>query len=317
MPARYFHTIPGSVTLLALATFAANLPGQENSSYVLGVDDQIMVQALHVPSITDKPIRIDKSGFITLPLAGRVRAAGLSVHELERSIRAQLDSFIHDPEVSVSVIEFRSQPISVIGAVTNPGVYQLQGSKTLLELLAMAGGSRPDAADTVRITRRTACGPTLPNAHPDATRQFMVAEISLRQLLEASNPAGNVAICASDVVTIPRARLIYVLGDVRKPGGFPLRDEETATVLQALSMAEGTLRTAAFGSTRILRLQEGGGKRMELPVNLKAIMDAKAPDMAMQPDDILVIPNSATKTALIRAAEAAIQVGTGVVIWRR
>ncbi len=311
------QAIPQSLILFASASLGAAFAWQETPSYVLGADDQITVQALHVPSITDKPIRIDKSGYIVLPLAGRVRAAGLTVLELERSIRAQLDPFIRDPEVTVSVIEFKSQPVTVVGAVTNPGVYQLQGGKTLLELLSMAGGTRPDAADTVRITRQANCPAPLPKRHPDASRQFMVAEISLRQLLDATNPASNITICAKDVITLPRARLVYVLGDVRKPGGFPLRDEETTTVLQAVSMAEGTLRTAALGSARILRVQEDGGKRLELPVDIKAMMNAKKPDMEMRPDDILVIPNSVTKTALIRGAEAAIQLGTGIVIWRR
>lgn len=317
MSRKLFRRIQWRVILLAVAGFASATAQEETSPYVLGADDQITIQALHVPSIADKPIRIDKSGYITLPLAGRVRAAGLSVQELERSIRALLDPFVIDPEVSVNVVEFRSQPITVAGTVTNPGVYQLQGGKKLLELLSMAGGTRPEAADTVHIARRVKCAAALPNARLDATGQFLVGEVSLRTLMDGSNPASNIAICAGDAVTLPRARLVYVLGDVRKPGGFPLRDEETATVLQAVSMAEGLLRTASLSNARILRQQAGGGKRVELPVNLKAMMGAKATDMVLQPDDILVIPSSAAKTVLLRGADAAVQIGTGVVIWRR
>ncbi len=289
----------------------------ESSAYLLGPDDQITIQALHVPDITDKPIRIDRSGYITLPLAGRVQAAGLSVEQLQRAIAARLDEFIQEPEVSVSVAEIRSQPISVTGSVTMPGVYQLQGQKTLIEMLSMAGGPKPDAADLVRITRRTKCTSVpLPNVHQDRETQFMIGEVSLKTLFEAKNPVENVPICPGDVITLPRAQLIYVLGDVHKPGGFALRDQETASVLQAVSLAEGLLRTAAANRAEILRSAPEGGKRVEIVVDLKAVLQGKAPDVALQADDILLVPNSASRTALLRAAEAAVQMGTGVVVWR-
>lgn len=300
------------VTLLAQAPFRTT-PVPERPQYLLGPDDQITIQALHVPDISDKPIRIDHSGFITLPLAGRVQAAGLSVEQLQREITKRLDEFIQEPEVSISVVEIKSQPISVTGSVTTPGVYQLQGEKTLLEMLSMAGGPKTDAADVVRITRRTSCTTIpLPNARQDRETQLMIGEVSLKKLFEAKSPVENVPICSGDVITLPRAQLIYVLGDVKKPGGFALRDQDTASVLQALSLAEGLLRTAASTHAEILRTSPEGGKRKEIAVNLKAVLQGRAPDVALQADDILVVPNSASKAAMYRAVEAAVQVA----VWR-
>jgi polysaccharide export outer membrane protein len=299
--------------VLLAQTPSLKTPATERPQYLLGPDDQITIQALHVPDITDKPIRIDHSGYITLPLAGRVKAAGLSVEQLQSAITARLDEFIQEPEVSISVIEMKSQPISVTGSVTTPGVYQLQGEKTLLEMLSMAGGPKTDAADVVRITRRTACTTVpLPNVRQDRETQLMIGEVSLKTLFEAKSPVENVPICSGDVITLPRAQLIYVLGDVHKPGGFALRDKDTASVLQAVSLAEGLLRTAASTRAEILRTSPEGGKRKEIAVNLKAVMQGRAPDIALQPDDILVVPNSASKAAMYRAVEAAVQVA----VWR-
>ena len=307
-----------SVALAVLAVLRPPSPAQNTGTYLLGPADQVTVQALHVEDITNKPLRVDSSGYITLPLAGRVKAAGLTVEELQTEIAARLRPFIREPEVTVTVEESRSQPVSVVGAVNSPGVYQLQGRKTLIELLSMAGGAKPDAADTVRITRRVACAPlALASVRRDATNQFLVGEVSLRKLLEAKNPEENLTMCPEDVITLPRAALVYVMGEVRKPGGFPLRDQEQVSVLEAISMSEGLLRTAAPTRARILRPTADGSRRTEMPVNLKTILSGKAADVPMQPNDILVIPNSAYKSVVLRGAEAALQMGTGVVIWGR
>jgi polysaccharide export outer membrane protein len=302
------------LALLPPVLYGAETPPTANQA--LGVGDQIIVQALHVPDITSTPIRIDTQGFITLPLAGRIRAAGLSVEDLQKSIAGRLAEFIVEPEVFVNVVEFRSQPVSVVGSVNTPGVYQLQGNKTLAEILALAGGPKPDAADRVRITRREPCsGQALPDSRNDLAANTVVGEVSLSALFEGRNSAGSLAICPGDVITLPRAHLIYVMGEVHKPGGFPLRDQESASVLQAVSLSEGLLNTANSAHALILRTRPEGGKREEINVNLKAILDGKAADVNLNPEDVLLIPNSVAKNALARTAEAMIQIGTGVVIW--
>ena len=144
-----------------------------------------------------------------------------------------------------------------------------------------------------------------------------MAEINLKQLMEARNPAQNIQIRSNDVITVPRADLFYVLGEVHKPGGFTLRDKEHVTVLQALSMSEGLLRTAGGKHARILRADSSEAHRKEIPVNVSKILSGQSPDVPMQPDDILFVPNSAPKSAALRGLEAAVQAGTGVAIWGR
>jgi polysaccharide export outer membrane protein len=158
-----------------------------NRFYALGVEDQITVRALHVEEITETPIRIGGDGYIRLPLAGRIHAAGMTVGELEEAIVGRLRPFVVDPEVWVSVSEFRSGPVSVLGAVKNPGVYQLQGKKTVAEMLSLAGGPDATAASVVKITRGVDRGPIpVASAAVDASGKFNVAEISLVSILKGA-----------------------------------------------------------------------------------------------------------------------------------
>ncbi|HEY1756908.1 MAG TPA: polysaccharide biosynthesis/export family protein [Bryobacteraceae bacterium] len=315
-PARYaaaWLVLHASLAAAYSQPAGAPTPG----AYVLGTDDLITIQVLHVPEITDKPLRIGADGSITLPLIGRVQAAGLSTTTFQDRLATRFGEYLQAPEVSVAIAEFRSQPISVAGSVNTPGVYQLQSGRTLLELLSLAGGAKADASDTIRITRRVQCkAEALPNSRPDVSGQFVVGEVSLRELLEAKGPGVNVAICPGDAITVARAHLVYVLGEVHKPGGFILVDKEAASALEAISMSEGLLRTAAPTHAVILR-PGADGQRQQIPVNLKSIMQGKEKDVTLHAEDILVVPDSMSKNALARTLEAAIQMGTGVVVWGR
>jgi polysaccharide export outer membrane protein len=133
---------------------APESPEQLRSTYVLGPEDQIAIRALDAEEISDKPLRIDLSGYIRLPMAGRLGASGLTIEQLEAQLVERLKTFIRESEVPVSITEFRSQPVSVIGAVKNPGVHQLQGRKTLIEILSLAGGlDRAASPQNSRILR--------------------------------------------------------------------------------------------------------------------------------------------------------------------
>jgi polysaccharide export outer membrane protein len=308
--------------LLALASsfpaLAADSRNGATAGYVLGPDDVIAVEAVEADEISGKPVRIDRSGFIRLPMAGRVQASGLTVEQLENAIAGRLKVYIKEPEVAVSVVEFRSQPVSVLGSVRNPGVHQLQGRKTLVEILSLAGGLADDAGHSVKITRRLEWGRIpLASAADDASGGFSVAEVALKDILEARNPADNILILPNDVISVPRAEMVYVVGQVPRAGGYVLRERETLSVLQALSLAGGLDRVAAPQNARILRAAAGQANRTEIPVDLKKIMAAQAGDVALESEDILFIPASAPKKALGRAAEAAIQLTTGLVIFRR
>jgi polysaccharide biosynthesis/export protein len=291
-------------------------PGQ---SYVLGADDEITVRALDLEDIDPKtPLRIDMRGNISLPLAGRLRAAGLSVEQLEAEITTRLKAFVNEPVVTVTVASFRSQPVSLLGSVTNAGVHQLQGRKTLFEVISMAGGLRQDAGNSIKITRQKEWGPIpLPTAQMDSTGEFWVAEVSVKSVLEAKNPQENIIVQPHDVISVPRGQLIYVIGAVRRAGGFVLGDRETVSVLQALSMAEGLDKASSAKNSKVLRPQPGGTARLEIPVDLAKVLAGKAEDVHLRADDILFVPTSAAKSATMRGVEAAIQIATGVVIWRR
>lgn len=312
------HAQPNSpVAGVAAAAVPAVPEAQLRSTYLLGPDDQISIRAVDADEISDKPVRIDVNGNIRLPMLGRLKASGLTIEQLEAEIAGRLKSFINDPDVSVSIVEFRSQPVSVLGAVRNPGVQQLQGRKTLIEVLSLAGGLAEDAGHSVKITRELAWGRIpLPSAVDDPSGQFSVAEVSLKGIMEASNPAENIVIKPNDIISIPQAEMIYVTGQVQHAGGFVLRERETLTALQALSLAGGLDHYASPQSARILRQASSKANRDEIEVDLKKIMAGQSSDVPLRANDILLIPASAPKKAIVRAAEAALQVGTGLAIYR-
>jgi polysaccharide export outer membrane protein len=289
----------------------------EDAQYVLGPDDQVKIWALGVEEISDKPVRVDPSGNFDLPLVGRVHAAGLTVEQLKSALEQRLASEVRQPQVSIDIVDFGSQPVSVMGAVNHPGVYQLSGRKTVAEVLALAGGLRPDAGPHVKIARQMKWAPIpLANARTDASGDFSVAQLQVRSLLSAANPADNILVRPHDVITVPTAEMIFVVGAVKKAGSFPLNERESVSVLQALSMAEGLGITPKPQDSKILRTVPGSGGRREIPVDLKKVMTGKAEDMALRANDILFVPDSTSKKVAGRALEAVIQTATGIMIWR-
>jgi polysaccharide export outer membrane protein len=222
------------------------------------------------------------------------------------------------PEVSVSVAEYRSHPVSVLGAVRNPGVYQVTGPKTLFEVLSLAGGLNPDASNRIKIMRATSAGPLpLANASSDKTGEFYTAELNVKSVMEAKNPEENINVLSNDVITVPKADMVYVVGAVHKSGGFPLSEKEEISVLQAVSLAEGLDSVAKTSGARILRQLSPGAQRTEVDVNVQKILDGRAQDVPLQANDILFIPNSLAKSASMRILNAALQAGTGVAIYGR
>lgn len=301
--------------LLIGAQASAQEPAQ-SPTYTLGPDDQVAIHVLDAEEISENPFRIDMRGNINVPLAGRVHASGLSVEQLEAALTARLKDYLQEPVVTVSVSEFRSHPVSVLGAVNNPGVHQIRGRKTLFEVISEAGGLKNEAGNAIKITRRKEFGPIpLAGATPDPSGEFSVAEISVKSVMEARNPKENIQVEPNDVISVPRAELVYVIGAVKRAGGFVLSEREQISVLQALSMAEGLDRVAAASNARILRAA-GGVNRTEIPVDVRQILTGKTRDVPMQANDILFIPTSAAKSAGLRGLEAIIQLGTGVAIYR-
>jgi polysaccharide export outer membrane protein len=295
---------------------AAALP---DSGYVLGPDDQIVIHAMDIPEISDKPILIGTNGNITLPLVGHVKASGLTVEQLEAQLTQQLTDYFTDPQVSVSVVEFRSKPVSVFGAVNTPGVIQLRGRKTLYEVLSMAGGPRETAGSTITVTRRRENGELpLPGAKTDPTGQFSTAELNVEEVLEGKNPAVNIEIKPNDVISVSAAdsNMVYVVGDVEHAGGFTMGGRQSVSALMALSMAGGLGRTSKPDKARIIRAVPGEPKPLEIPVNLKQVLDGKAEDIAMQPRDVLVVPTSSHKVFTAYSVPAVVSAAVYGAIYR-
>jgi len=307
-----------SAPTISPPTPATTTTPQTAPGYMLGPDDLITLFGMHAEEIVNHPLRIDANGEMSLPMVGRMRAAGLTVQQFEEELNRRLAQFIRSPQIVVNVTEFRSQPVSVIGAVNNPGVHQLQGRKTLLEILSLAAGFRSDAGYSIKITRGIEWGPIpLPGAAPDASGKYTVAEVGIQEMMSGRNPAGNIQILPHDVVTVPVAKLVYVIGEVRRSGGFVLGERQSISVLQALSLAEGLDRHADSKHAKILRIAPGSSQRTEIAVDVKRILQGKDSDVALHGDDILFLPSSAGKKAATRMLEMFLSTGSGLLVYRR
>lgn len=276
-----------------------------NGEYRCGPGDQLSIQVFEVEELTGLAT-IDGEGQIRLPLVGAVVVGHLTTHQIEdRLVELYGTSLVHDPHISVSIEKFGSQPVSVLGAVSAPGVFQLQGARRLLDVLAMAGGLSEDAGDHVRIRR--------PGS--DDTAPPLEISVPIRQMLSAASDSQyNPWIEAHDTIQAERAGLVYVLGAVNRPGGFPIKDQEPITVLQAIALAEGSSPTASLQRAQIIRAL--GLEKVEIAISIKDILSGQLPDPLLQPNDILYLPDSRAKAALSKGTEAIVQMAVGLVIWR-
>jgi len=320
------------VSLLACGTLAwsqagstadeapkSSVPNSINasSSYLLGPNDQISLVVDQLPDdFTDKTFRIDQNGDLSVPMIGRIHAGGLTQAELEDEVKNRFGIILREPDIVVNVTEYASQPVSVLGAVNMPGIRQLQGGKTLFDVLSLAGGLRPDAGTTVKITRDLKWGAIpVPGATVSSSGLYSVATVRVKEVMQAAEV--NIAIRPGDTVFVPKAELVYAVGSVTMPGGFPIGESDTLTALQVVALAQGMVRTAAADRAKILRIVPGTSNRAEIPINLKLLMAGKAPDMSLLPEDILFVPNSGVKSAGFRTVEAIVNAATGVAIYGR
>ena len=286
--------------------------------YVLGAGDQVVLHVIDMEEISDKPIRIDPNGFADIPLAGRFHATGMSLEQFKAEVAARLSKYITNPQISAGLVDDQSRPVSVIGSVNAPGVHQIPGDKRLIEVLSLAGGVKGDAGSRVIVTREQKWGKLpLPDTVVDPVTGSSTASVSLDNLLSSKLPSENILILPKDIISIPKAEVVYVVGDVRKAGGFQLSSHPTISLLQALSLAEGFDRDAAPQKAKILRQSPGGdGKAIEIPVDITRIFSGKAPDVPLQGNDVLFVPNSSAKSGSRRAVDAIVQAATGLAIYR-
>jgi polysaccharide export outer membrane protein len=255
----------------------------------------------------------------------KIRAGGLTPIQLEEKLAEllQVNGLVTHPQVTVFVKEHRSQPITIIGAVKKPTVYQVVRHTSLLEALSYAEGLADDAGSVVIVTRPARPNPFSEGSHPGEggnglPRGPQTITINLKDLLESGDPQFNIPVFGGDIVSVPRAGIVYVVGAVERPGGFVLKsDGEEMTALKAIALAQGFKGTAKPGQAAIIRKDPDTGRELEIDVNLKKIMARKARDVRLYPNDILFVPDSMGKKVLRRAGEAAIAITTGVIIWRR
>jgi len=321
------------------------------SDYRIGADDQLDISVLEASEL-DRPVRVSASGQIALPLVGVVRSAGLTTLELSAVLEEILRrNYIKDPHVTVQVREMQSHSVSVVGAVKKPGVFQIRGPKSVIELLSMAEGLSEDAGDTVIVDRHDEIpgfrslwsndseiapaaseeppSPEVPvdsaksNAKEAPARPSSASEepsdvvnIDLKRLLETGDSQLNVLVYPGDIVKVTRAELVYVVGEVGKPGGFQLKSNENISALQAIALAQGLTHTSAAAHSRIIHTDPITGRRQETSIDLKKVLAGKIADPILAPRDIVFVPNSASRTAMYRSIDAAISVGTGVAVYR-
>lgn len=346
--------------------------------YTIGNGDLLSISVFDVPELS-REVRVSQAGTISIPLVPtRLHVAGLTETQSEQMIAdvLQANGLVSHPEVGVMVKEHKSRPITIVGAVQRPMVYEADTNVNLLEALAEAGGITNDAGDTIIVTRAHAAAfIQVPNPEPisspapgaalpaDDTNPSSVAgtsgdknepartnppafpspsemaqapapppspdhstetpapsgniiTINLNDLLETGDTRNNIPLQAGDVVTVPHAGIVYVLGAVTRPGGFVLSNDRTElTTMKVLALAGGLTRIAKLDHAVIIR-KDQQGKQTETEVDLKKVMNQQAEDLQMRASDVLYVPESRTKEALLQAVQIAAAVGTAVAIYR-
>jgi polysaccharide export outer membrane protein len=296
-------------TILLLLFLMQNKPslmedaGKENlPSQKLGVDDLVAVSVYDAPELT-RTLRVEEDGTIHLPLLKEgVKASGLLPRQLESGIAValKLEGILVDPFVKVTVVEYHSRPISVMGAVHKPVTFQSVGKVTLLDALARAEGLTSDAGTEVLISRGG-----------------LVERIPVKRLMKDADPAVNYELHGGEEIRVPEAGKIFVVGNVRKPGAFAVRDATDNSVLRMVALSEGLMPFAAK-EAYIYRRDEKGAKQA-IPVDLEKIMQRKSPDVALEADDLLYIPDNKTRrttfTVIDRISAFGAATASGLLIW--
>jgi polysaccharide biosynthesis/export protein len=262
-------------------------------NYQLGPNDQILIRVPDVEEINERPFRVDSEGQINLPLIGRLRVAGMTVRELEEALVMRLRQFVRQPQVIITVVQFRSEPVFLVGAFRAPGIYPLQGRRTLVELITSVGGLQPNASRRIRVTRRKEAGEIpLPNAIVDSEKKISSVEISMGSLRENVNPAEDILLQPFDVISVERAELLYINGEVGRIGAIEFGERDSISLTQALTLAGGFTRNSKRGKVRVLRPITNTARRAEIELDAARLFEGKENDFPLMPNDVLYVPRS-------------------------
>jgi polysaccharide export outer membrane protein len=285
----------------------ANLPAQK-----IGPDDLIAVSVYDAPEFT-RTVRVGADGAIRLPMLQQlIHADGLLPAQLETAIADALkaEEILVDPYVTVNVVEYQSRPISVAGAVKSPITFQAIGNVTLLEAITRAGGLAPEAGPEILLTHT--------QAGPDGAPISLTRRIPVKALIDAADPEVNLPLHGGEQIRVPEMGKIFVVGNVKTPGAFPLQENDETTVLKALALSQGLMPYAAKVAY-IVRRDDRTGHKNEIPIELSKIMKRETPDVTLVANDILYIPDNsgkrATMSVIDRIASFGSATASGVLIW--
>jgi polysaccharide biosynthesis/export protein len=265
----------------------------------IGNGDLIEMSIFDTPELSGK-LRVSNSGEVVLPLVGRLQVTGMKAGEAASLIGQKFvaGGYLKDPQVTVFIAEYATQNVAVLGEVRNPGIYPAFGSHYLLDYLSAAQGLSPLAGTTITI------------GHAGETDEPQRVKITAGT---TPKPEDNPEVFAGDTIFVERTGIVYVVGDVARPGGFPLDHDGQLSILQAIALAQGANATAAGGSAMLIRTTPQG--RQQIHVNLKKILRSKETDLSMRDNDILFVPSSAAKSAW-KDFEAALPAAAGASIYR-
>lgn len=258
-------------------------PFQESEvvDYKIGPRDLLEISVFGLNDL-NRTVRVSEDGKISLPLLGEVLVEGLTKGECEKRISQLLEEkWLQNPQVTIFIREYQSKRISLLGAVRNPGPYELLGRRSVLEIISQAGGLTSEAGNEIHIMRRL----------PDGVTRTI--KISIPDLVLKGDPALNIILEPSDIVNIPIDKIIhiYVFGQVRTPGALEVKMSNIPTVLRAIAQAGGFSDRAAQGSVIIKRVDEKG-KELEIRVNCKDILKGKKKDVPLQENDVVFVPET-------------------------
>jgi polysaccharide export outer membrane protein len=281
----------------------------------LGAGDLVNVSVYAAPELS-RPVRVSNDGKVQLPMLEKsIPAANTMPDELARSIARELkaEQLLVDPLVSVTVTEYGSRPVTVTGAVRHPTTFQAFGeATTILTALAKADGLTPEAGPDLLVS--------IPQPGADGKTVRTVQKIAIRKLMNGSDPALNFELHGGEEIRVPEAEKVYVVGNVKKPGAFPVQDGPNSSVLKVLALSEG-LQPYAMKEAYIYRLDPASGQRQEIAVPLSSIVDRKSPDVALEGGDIFYIPDNRSKRLTVswleRIAGFGSTTASGLLIWRR
>jgi len=282
----------------AQAPGPSNLPVQK-----LGPHDLIALTVYGAPEL-NRTVRVSAEGGIRLPMIRKlIPAEGLLPEQLESSIAEALriEQLLVDPVVTVNIVEYFSRPISVAGAVRKPVSFQAVGATTLLDAIARAEGLAQDSGPEILVTRQ--------QPGPDGRPVSLIQRIPVKGLIDAADPDVNIRLYGGEEIRVPEAGRIFVVGNVRKPGAYPVEDAADTTVLKMLALSEG-LAPFAGKQAYIFRREASTGSKNEIPIELRRIMDRKTPDVPLQTNDILYIPDNRAQRLGLTALERILAFGT-------